>query len=406
MDASSVKTSSSRTGPRILLISAHHHLMGELLSACRELGIEHAHLFVGHISSGAELEAGLSDAVEKLRPDFFLTINHSGLDREGLVSELCRTWQRPCLSWFVDRPDLFLPYYRNLDNPWLAYAVWDLDARPSLEEQAAGRVFHLPLGADLARIKFAPGSSWQRRVGFVGNSMQKAVDKSWQGFRQACGQALSMQDFWSKVAQGFATSTVREIGAYLQQEHPLAWEQRCSLDAQKVAALDAFLYWRSTQEYRIRCVRELLPFTPVIAGDDKWSQPLGEEAWKYAGALNYYTELPLFYAQTMINFNTTSMQMKGAFNQRVFDVPASGGFLLTDYREQLEEAFVIGQEVVCYAHVEEIKDLIRYFLRHPKARAKITSQARQRLEKEHGYTHRLRTICQQMHQIFGTPACV
>lgn len=64
-------------------------------------------------------------AMNSLRPDFLLTINHSGLDREGIVSCLCQHVQMPLLSWFVDRPDLFPPAYGHLENPHLAYAVWE-----------------------------------------------------------------------------------------------------------------------------------------------------------------------------------------------------------------------------------------------------------------------------------------
>ena len=46
--------------------------------------------------------------------------------------------------------------------------------------------------------------------------------------------------------------------------------------------------------------------------------------------LNYYKDLPLLYNACKINFNATSLQMKEAVNQRVFDVPACGAFLLTD----------------------------------------------------------------------------
>jgi spore maturation protein CgeB len=54
--------------------------------------------------------------------------------------------------------------------------------------------------------------------------------------------------------------------------------------------------------------------------------------------------------------------MKGAVNQRVFDVPVCGGFLLTDHRRQMESLFEPGREIVCYQEPGEIPDLVRHYL--------------------------------------------
>lgn len=374
--------------------------MAELAAGCRALGIDHASLFLGDVGSGAELEARLLGAMNTSRPDFLLTVNHSGLDREGVVSGICRQLQAPLLSWFVDRPELFLPAYSNLENPWLAYAVWDADAVAGLKDQADGRVFHLPLGVDLSRITFLPQSRPVRDVAFVGNSMQTAVERCW----KASGVVDADRPCWDAAAAGYAVSELRDVVDYLRRDHPAVWEQRRGMRAEEVDALDAFLYWRSTQMYRIRCVSELLPFEPVVAGDEHWRFVLGSGSWSYAEPLNYYAELPNFYRWTRINFNTTSTQMKGALNQRVFDVPASGGFLITDSRDQLNVAFDVGQEVVCYDDPGEIGMLVRHYLTHPTSAVRIANRARMRIEREHSYAHRLATMCGFMRSVYGTPA--
>jgi spore maturation protein CgeB len=86
------------------------------------------------------------------------------------------------------------------------------------------------------------------------------------------------------------------------------------------------------------------------------------------------------------------MQMKAAVNQRVFDVPAAGGFILTDFKEQLAEVLEPGREVICYHHPEEIPDLARFYLDHPEARRKIIGRGRDRILREHTYRHRLQEM--------------
>ena len=393
-------THAKRGHPRILLISAKHYLMAELIAGCQVLGLEHAYLFLGGISSAAELEEKLRAEVNRFAPDFLLTMNHLGLDREGLVSEFCRQRELPLLSWFVDRPDLFLPQYANLNNPCLVYAVWDADAVKSLEDAGYGQVFHLSLAADLGRLGFVPDALALRGVAFVGNSMQAATEKCW----RLSGQPDALRELWEDVAAKFAASAVRDLPEFIAGEHAEANAVRELCDPSAKAALDSFVYWRATQLFRRDCLQALLPFGPVVAGDEHWRTLLGDASWIHAGPLHYYSDLPDFYRSTTINFNTTSMQMKGALNQRVFDVPASGGFLLTDYREQLDGAFEVGREVVCYHSVEEIGGLVRHYLANPAARKKIAARARQRIEKEHSYAHRIKTICANMSQIYGTPA--
>lgn len=389
-----------RNQPSILLISAKHYLMGELAAGCQALGLRHDYLFLGGISSSAELEEKLRSAVDRLAPDFLLTMNHLGLDREGLVSEFCRRRELPLLSWFVDRPDLFLPQYANLHNPWLAYAVWDADAVRPLADAGFGQVFHLPLAADLGRLKFDPQTPCLRDVAFVGNSMHAATEKCW----SLSGQPEASRGLWEGVAQGFAGSAARNLSDFLISDMPEAHALRQRCQPRLAPVLDSFVYWRATQDYRRRCLQELMPFAPVVAGDEHWRAVLGQGSWICAGPLRYYDELPDFYRSTGINFNTTSMQMKGALNQRVFDVPASGGFVLTDYREQLSWSFEVGREVVCYHEVGEIGDLVRHYLANPSQRLEIASRARARIEKEHSYAHRMAAICAHMKRIYGTPA--
>jgi len=168
-----------------------------------------------------------------------------------------------------------------------------------------------------------------------------------------------------------------------------------SLDRQGWSDFEAALLWQATLEYRLACIEELVPFKPVIYGDPGWRQLLGN-GLQLRPEVNYYDELPRVYGTTAINFNATSLQMKAAVNQRVFDAPAAGGFLLTDFREQLAELFEVGEEVAIFEEPREIPDLVRFYLRHPEVREKMTAKARSRVLAEHTYRHRVAAILDTM----------
>ena len=173
-----------------------------------------------------------------------------------------------------------------------------------------------------------------------------------------------------------------------------------STDEHKLS-FEALITWVSTRSYRLSCVRELLPFRPLIVGDKGWHELLGKGEWRYLPSLDYYKDLPAFYPMSRVAFNCTSRQMKGAVNQRVFDVPACGGFVLTDYREQMEALFEPDSEIVFYKSRSEIGPKLKRWLTDDAGREKITAAARKRIMAEHTYEHRLTVLLEKMRQTFG-----
>ena len=62
-----------------------------------------------------------------------------------------------------------------------------------------------------------------------------------------------------------------------------------------------------------------------------------------------------------------------ALNQRVFDVPATGAFLLTDYSPELEEHYRVGKEIACYRNVEELREKASYYLAQDAERERMAA---------------------------------
>ncbi len=402
--------------PRILLLTSKYFLMGEIISACERLEIPHYLLQVpdGEVGQTEFIEAFLSSVLE-FKPDFVFTINHLGVDREGILTNLLEKLQLPLASWFVDNPHLILHLYSRLVSPWATLFTWDEDNLPSLTDLGFAHTRYLPLGVDIARFSprlcsmrstpppnrpGQPATSWRADVSFVGNSMVSKV------FHRMEKSALPPPLFagYQKVAAGFSASNERSIRHYFRDNHPELLPFFDSFETtEQQLAYEAMLTWEATRQYRLSCVEATLPFAPLIVGDKGWLELLAEkDPWSYHPELNYYQDLPNFYPCSAINFNCTSKQMKGAVNQRVFDVPACEAFLLTDYRIQIEHLFEPGKEVVCYHSPEEATDLIRYYLNNPDKRTIIAQAARKRILAEHSYEHRLQTLAAHMRAIYGS----
>ncbi len=99
--------------------------------------------------------------------------------------------------------------------------------------------------------------------------------------------------------------------------------------------------------------------------------------------------------ENLKNFRTTPKnkeQMKG----RHFEIPAFGGFQLSNYVEFLENYYTIGKEIAIYNTIDDLADKIRYYLEHEELRQSITLAGFERTRREHLYVNRFQQIWKEI----------
>lgn len=85
-------------------------------------------------------------------------------------------------------------------------------------------------------------------------------------------------------------------------------------------------------------------------------------------------------------------QIKG----RNFEVPGTGGFLLTENAAHLEDYYKLGEEVVNFYSTEEMIEKVRYYLSHEDERTAIAEAGYRRTLKDHTYRQRFQEIFEQI----------
>lgn len=110
-----------------------------------------------------------------------------------------------------------------------------------------------------------------------------------------------------------------------------------------------------------------------------------------------------------LNFADSGLQLSGIslvrsrqVKARTFEVPGSGGFLLSEESESLSAYFRIGAEIVTYRSRDDLVQKIRYFLDHPAERDAIAEAGHQRARREHTYEARFLPMLLQAKKISDT----
>lgn len=105
-----------------------------------------------------------------------------------------------------------------------------------------------------------------------------------------------------------------------------------------------------------------------------WEKDLKPEVLK--GSYIENDELYRYYANAdiVLNDHREDMNYYGFVSNRIYDVTASGGFILTDYLPEIEDAY--GDSIATYKDYYDFKEKLDYYSAHPEERAKMAERAR------------------------------
>lgn len=381
--------------PRILLIGQDYFILPELERAMVRLGISHV---VVDFRQEPEFLKELFETAGSFRPDFILTVNHAGLDAEGQVLDLLRKCGIPLASWFVDKHDMFLRTEVDAET-LLAVFIWDPDGVKPVAEYGVAHVRHLPLATDPVTFSPAPkAGSTSHKTAFVGSSWRKKIADN---LRTGDFSAVLLEQY-EALGERYEHNPQVDLGELMNRHAPEAFADLKRLSHERQTQYGLLLQLEATRLRRLKCVERLLPMEPAIVGSEYWKTAFVRSGFPFIwyGRMHYERELPGFYQRVIINFNTTSLQSVNAVNQRLFDVPVCGAFVLTDRTSGIEELFEPGKEVVCYESVEDIRPLAERWIADESGRKRIICAARERILAEHTYEHRLVTIMRDMKRYF------
>jgi spore maturation protein CgeB len=96
-----------------------------------------------------------------------------------------------------------------------------------------------------------------------------------------------------------------------------------------------------------------------------------------------------------LNFGDSNWMLRGVvpyqsrqIKARVFEVPGSGGFLMTEYAPRIAQFYQPQEEIVAFTGIDELTQQIHYYLGHAQHRDRIANAGFRKTRDSHTYDHR------------------
>lgn len=69
---------------------------------------------------------------------------------------------------------------------------------------------------------------------------------------------------------------------------------------------------------------------------------------------------------------------------------------MTNYQEEIEDMFVIGEDLECYSSLDELVDKCGYYLSHEEERAAIAKKGYEKVKASHTHIHRMNVMLKKL----------
>lgn len=314
------------------------------------------------------------------------------------ISEACLLEDVPYIAWVFDAPqkELFTP---QAFYPCNYIYVFDKKQQIRLQQIGVENVYHTALafkGNGLAdRLREAPKEEDMCQISFVGKLYwQKNSEKFIDGveFINQDYDRMHQNNFmqWDDEKSMFGKMGMKST-LFLQQYEKVPMKERYPFVS------DTYLYETAIFSRALAHRERVYILNRLAKKYDVSLYTRDEDVSELSTNVKIHPGIPYqkafdIYHNTKINLNITLHCIETGVPQRVFDVLASGGFLLSNYQQELVELFEPGKELAVYHNMEELEELVEYYLTHEEERRAIALAGQKKVLQLHDYHDKLEQI--------------
>ncbi len=364
---------------KLMLYEMSLFMQRDVEEALSKLGIEFRvfmYPFVPPITENDEyFEKAFCDALRSGDYDGVFSLNFW-----SPISKCCHKLGIPYISWVYDCPFGLTQSEESMRIPTNHIFIFDRMTCEKLWQRGINTVVHQPLAVNLDRLDGISTSARDREkyevdVSFVGT----LYPSTFSGFMKQLG------NYDKGFVEGVIEAQSRVYGAYFLDQ------VLCGESSERIRKSlngDEELFEESLQSIVAKEITRRDRLTMLAALSEQYKVALysnREEPFlkkvKYRGTADSYEEIYKVYKLSRINLNITFRRIVTGIPLRAMDIMGAGGFLLTNYQEEICEHFKPGADCAVYESIEDALMQAVYYLEHEDERREIASNGRKAMEK-------------------------
>ena len=339
-----------------------------------------------------EFEQALEQAVEVCSPVFMFSFNFY-----PIISNICKKKGIPYVCWVYDSPLVSLYSYTVInDNNYIF--LFDSEQYNDLRRKGISTVYYLPLAANVSRLSgYRSGEQkYSSDISFVGSMydeekhalykrLYEGLSEYGRGYLDGVIQ-IQKNIYGTSVLESAITPEILQI----MQAALYVTTNPDGVESPAYTYANYFLARRVTELERREAVERLgeLGHFKLYTRNSSFQLP----GIKNMGPVDYYNDMPHVFKHSKINLNITLRSIVSGIPLRVFDIMGCGGFLLTNYQQDMFEYFVPEEDFIFYSDMEELSDKCKFFLEHDDIRKKIAGNGYEKVRKYHTFDIRIEEI--------------
>jgi len=335
-----------------------------------------------------------SEDLKMESPDFVMSFNY-----HPAVSIACNAVGVKYASWVYDNPALRLFSY-TLINPCNYVFLFDSQVYDFFATKGFKTVYYLPLAAatdryDRITITGPDKEKWGGEISFVGSL-----------YNEAHNYYDQIHDKISDYSRGYLYGLMRSqmeingldiveksIPKRVMQEMVSALGAKPAYDGVETYE---YIYANYVINRKITAI-ERKEILEMIGKNRRLNLFTSDSDYKAPGIVNrgkidYYNDMPYVFKTSDINLNITLRSIQRGIPLRAVDILGCGGFLLTNYQEDMLRFFVPDEDFVYYDGRQDLMDKIDYYLNHDEERKAIAANGHDKVKAGHTYQQRLEEI--------------
>ena len=335
--------------------------------------------------------------LEETAYDFVFTVNYF-----PVIAEACHRMGVQYCIWSCDNPLISL-YHESAFYEENRIFTFDRSNYHELKLAGVKNVWYLPLAAGQSRIDNAIGrmagakNKYIHDISFVGSLYEKNSYDAMESF---------MSDYLRGYLDGVINAQLNVSGGniiepMLTPDIMMEVEKYFKLEKSEKSFSNLPLIFSTTvlgfkvaAQMRVGYLNTLSKKhdVTIYSNSDTTQVPF----CKSLGSVDYWTMLPIVFNKSKINLNFTIPNIKSGVPLRVWDVLASGGFLMTNFTAELLDFFEPDRELVIFESERELVEKCSYYLEHEDERERIAAAGCDKVRKYHTLKSRVENIIEHL----------